>query len=123
MIEVNVLENHCQFIHMQIKDSCDNVSLLIAIYASPVKGLWRELSRLAANISEPWLIGGYFNAILHLSKRKGSSSMRIGGCSLFMDWFNEYGICELGFKGPKFTWSQGNLFERLDKNLSNQAGL
>ena len=122
-IDVEILENHRQYIHMQVDDRRGTNCLITAIYASPVptvrKQLWINLNRLALGMGDPWLIGGDFNAFIHASEKMGGSSRRQGTCSLFSEWINNNSLYDLGFKGTKFTWSRGSVAERLDRTISN----
>ena len=70
---------------------------------------------LANNLDELWLIGGDFNSFLHSLEKKGGSQRYSSGWSMFNDWINEFNFYDLGFKGPKVTWSRGNVYERLDR--------
>ncbi|XP_038715030.1 uncharacterized protein LOC120008723 [Tripterygium wilfordii] len=122
-LNVTVCESNGQFVHLRLIDM-DRNSFITAVYGSPSslirKQLWLELQRIARNTSYPWLIGGDFNAILHTEDIKGGSHRR-RGCKLFNSWVSNNHICELGFKGPRFTWSIGTVFERLDRALCNTS--
>ncbi|MBA0568769.1 hypothetical protein Golob_006239 [Gossypium lobatum] len=52
----------------------------------------------------PWVTIGDFNAILSSSNKKG-------------------GHKDLGFKGPDFMWHRDDLYERLDRAISNDTWL
>ncbi|KAH1057929.1 hypothetical protein J1N35_035994 [Gossypium stocksii] len=57
-------------------------------------------------------------------KRKGNKGPFIGKeVPLFCDFVDSTKLHDLGFRGPAFTWHQGNLFERLDRALGNEAWL
>ncbi|XP_021671097.2 uncharacterized protein LOC110657961 [Hevea brasiliensis] len=94
-----------------------------SVYAHPVASkracLWQELERLRAYTLEPWFIASDFNAILRMSERKGCARNRAGVYRVFQDWFENFGLLNLGFKGIRFTWKRGNLQERLDRALCN----
>ncbi|KAH9697020.1 reverse transcriptase domain-containing protein [Citrus sinensis] len=54
---------------------------------------------------------------------EGGVTQNSGVCGNFRQWFNGHQIFDLKFKGPRFTWSRGLLFKRLDKALCNSDWL
>ncbi|XP_021823802.1 uncharacterized protein LOC110765062 [Prunus avium] len=65
----------------------------------------------------PWLLAGDFNDMLHYDdKIGGASPCRLKG---FRKWFDDNDMIDLGFSGPKFTWSNNRVFERLDRAVCN----
>ena len=124
---VTIIKNHRQFVHFRVDDGKGNSTYITAFCASPAhsnrKFLWKELSRLATYLVEPWLIGGDFNSFLHISEKKGGSQRYSSGCPMFKDWLNEFNLYNFGFKGPKFIWSRGNVYERLDRAICNNSWL
>ena len=83
-IDVQIIENHKQFVHLHVLDEKGHVSVVTAVYASPIpsnsKLLWYELDRISQSMSFPWLIGRDFNAILHAFKKKGGAFRYVRGC-------------------------------------------
>ena len=124
---VTIFKNHSQFVHFRVDDGKSNSSYITAVYASPIRSnrnfLWRELSRLANNVTDPWLIGGDFNSFLHNSEKKCGSQRYSSGCPMFNGWINDFNLYDLGFKGPKFTWSRGTVHERLDRVICDNMWL
>ncbi|KAH9734521.1 putative ribonuclease H protein [Citrus sinensis] len=122
--EVEFIINHNQFIHFKIIDSKGCSSWVTAVYASPIpmvrKILWSALDEVAKSVDGPWMIGGDFNAIRRVSEKKGGSARISGVCDLFNGWFHRNHLMELVFKGPKYTWSRGNLSKRLDRVICNE---
>ena len=85
--------------------------------------LWDSLQKEAAEHSLPWLVTGDFNEV-------GSQSEKYGGqvnhlrCYKFNSVLNACNLIDLGFKGPRYTWTNcrhgPNLIkERLDRTLAN----
>lgn len=66
---------------------------------------------------------GDFNAILYAFEKKGGPNKKSGVCSLFKNWFQSHNLCDIEFKGPRFTWSRGNLYKRLDRVVCNDEWL
>jgi hypothetical protein len=72
----------------------------------------------------PWLCAGDFNEIVNLSEIKGSTSRSRRQMEDFQKALEDCHLCDLGFVGPKFTWSngrEGDAFtkERLDRVVAN----
>ncbi|XP_021623881.1 uncharacterized protein LOC110623265 [Manihot esculenta] len=125
-VQLEVLQNHFQFVHCRVKKGpVADWAYISFVYGSPQRGsrkfLWEELSKISRNLSNPWLLAGDFNAILCRDEKKGSASPNLGGESDFQNFIFNAGLRDMGFKGPKFTWSRGNLFQRLDRALCNSA--
>ncbi|XP_024041891.1 uncharacterized protein LOC127901822 [Citrus sinensis] len=103
------------------------VSWTTAVYDSPNpmlrRQLWKHLDNLALSIQGPWLIGGDLNSILYASEKQGGATGQSGVCGLFRQWFDGNQLFNLKFKGPRFTWSRGFLFKRLDRALCNNEWL
>ena len=122
-LDVTILINHRQYIHLQVSDKRGLITWVTAIYASHVpslrNSLWNDLNYLAKNIQGPWLLAGDFNAILSISESKNSTNNRSQPCKKFQEWFHQHGLCDLHYTGPKFTWKRGSLYKRLDRAICN----
>ncbi|XP_028804741.1 uncharacterized protein LOC114759691 [Neltuma alba] len=127
-IKVNVITNHRQFIHCEVRELLtDQVFLFTAIYGSPNptarEKLWKDLLNLQIRPSGAWLIAGDFNATVEARERKGGARRLQQGCKYFKSFIDEVGLLDLGYVGPKFTWQCGGLLVRLDRVLSNEKWL
>lgn len=102
--EVEFIINHSQFIHLKIIDLSGFNSWVMAVYASLIPMvrniLWFELDEVAKYVDGPWMIGGDFNAIRKLSKKRGWSNRISGVCDLFNGRFHRNYLMEPFFKGP-----------------------
>ncbi|XP_015386677.1 uncharacterized protein LOC107177419 [Citrus sinensis] len=65
------------------------------------------------------MLGGDFNTILYDSEKKDGSPTGSGACHFFQSWFQLNCMHDLQFHGPRFTWSRGSLFKRLDRVICN----
>lgn len=73
-------------------------------------------------MTSPWVIMGDFNAILDDQYRQGGSShLSTIGRRAFHETVEWCGLLDGGHEGPKFIWQRGNLQERLDRVLMNEA--
>lgn len=97
--------------------------MLSAIYASrnPIYrlDLCNYLNNLGLVVEIPQLLIGDFNQILWSDEKKGGTPFSRSHAQPFVDVVNNCGLCDLGFSGPKFTWSNmrnglDNVQERLD---------
>lgn len=96
----------------------------MAIYGSPTssirKNLWTPLANLNNRVGDhPWCIAGDFNAYLAVEDKKGGAASGNRPCSLFKEWFSLVDFVDMNYQGPKFTWSQGGLTERIDCGICN----
>ncbi|KAK5840181.1 hypothetical protein PVK06_009066 [Gossypium arboreum] len=124
-VKVKILQNHPQFIITQVWHNSSSIPILIGfVYRShnrqKRKDLWHELRATIPAGQTPWMVIGYFNAILSSDEKKGglSNGKRCPHFGNFVDLSN---LHDLGFKGPPFTCYRGHLFERLDHALGNEA--
>ncbi|KAM0913768.1 hypothetical protein ACQ4PT_011941 [Festuca glaucescens] len=87
---------------------------------------WTLLCRLRSEWDGPWICCGDFNEALtqdeHCSARDRSEAQM----ALFRDCLDTCGLTDLGFSGPKFTWSNRQCAEdhvkvRLDRAVANEA--
>lgn len=123
-VEVRILHNSLQFIHMEVMCTAPAVTFLLsAVYGSPQprfrKLLWEDLHCLSPHDSTPWLLAGDFNAIVSAAERTGGAATNRTGCTTFKSFINNLALIDMGFCGHKFTWRRGTLMERLDRALCN----
>ncbi|XP_073133701.1 uncharacterized protein [Henckelia pumila] len=113
------LFDHAQFLHFKVSASF----LPVAVFCSFVyakcdytvrRDLWASLLQVKPD-SGPWLFGGDFNVVRDASECLGSS----GGRQLPMDEFNDFilesALVDAGFEGSSFTWTNRNIWKRLDR--------
>ncbi|KAG8494050.1 hypothetical protein CXB51_011564 [Gossypium anomalum] len=99
---VEILKNHSQFVLVRISGTFFSKPLLVTfVYASPNQSkrriLWKVLQRTIPADGTPWMAIGDFNVILSPTEKRG------------------------GFRGPQFTWQRGEVMERLDRAICNNA--
>jgi hypothetical protein len=68
---------------------------------------------------------GDFNEITHQDEKNGATIRSRGQMEAFQRTLDECRLCDLGFKGSKFTWHNGRdgmafTKERLDRGVANQ---
>ncbi|GMJ00023.1 hypothetical protein HRI_003671500 [Hibiscus trionum] len=123
-VHVHILSVSNQFIHMKVQGIALSCPLILTVvYASPQvqyrRYLWDQLSTINPGLDHLWLIGGDFNAILHLDDRRGGQVRRLCISRDFQSFVFSNALQEVEFKEPRFTWARGDLYERLDRCMVN----
>lgn len=67
--------------------------------------LWSNLKSFLASSSGPSLVVGYFNDILNLNDIFGGLKPSEKKMQAFRKNLDECNLLDLGFSGPRFTWS------------------
>ena len=129
MVEVEHLCSTEQELHVSVKvRGSHNLWLLSAIYASPRGSerriLWKNLSVIALLHNLPWVMVGDFNDILSCEEKWGGNRPVASRIREFRDCLNDCNMIDMGFSGPKFTWSNCHdisslIMERLDRVVAN----
>ncbi|KAK8608619.1 hypothetical protein V6N13_024036 [Hibiscus sabdariffa] len=120
-ISVEILVNHFQFIHCRVTVKLTSLSVYATtIYTSPSptgrKLLWPQLRPLAANIRSPWVLFGDFNATLSIDDRNGCIQ---ASSKAFQHLLLDFGLRDMGYQGPDFTWTRGIAQARLNRFICN----
>lgn len=104
--------------------------LLSSIYASPHiverKILWSNLSLVAQLHNMPWLLLGDFNEVLTGEDKFGGKSINLNKALDFKDCLDSCNLLDLGFSGPKYTWSNHReltdlILEIIDRCFANPS--
>lgn len=131
--EANTLEifNYSRsYIHAIVKDDEGNPHwILTGFYGHPDSARrgesWALLKHLKSLHSLPfWLCAGDFNEILEQSEKDGATVRRESQMLGFREVLEGYGLSDLGFIGPRFTWCNNRddgyfIRERLDQVVAN----
>lgn len=127
-INIQPLYAHPQHLTIKVKPKDSGAWLFSAIYGCPInlcrEDLWNDLKNLASSIDLPWLYVGDYNDTINMQERKGYADGLIYKCQKFANLIDDMGLIDLGFTGPKYTWSRGKTIEnrkcaRLDRALCN----
>ncbi|KAL7083946.1 hypothetical protein ACP275_14G193900 [Erythranthe tilingii] len=89
------------------------------------KDLWAHLSAMNEVISDPWFMGGDFNATLDVSEKKGGLN-DVTRLHDFQNFVIQSGLLDAGFIGNPFTWSNNQhgtnrVWSQLDRVLVNST--
>lgn len=112
-VEVSNLTSTEQEIHAIVKVNSSNLNWLFsAIYASPRFRerclLWNNLSNVAQARNLPWIIGGDFNEMLSSDDKFGGRPIVPSRALLFKECLDDCNMADIGFQGPRFTWTNKN---------------
>ena len=117
---------------VSIKIGIDNVTCCLSfVYASTNpytrRQLWQNLSALSLN-GGPWMVIGYFNAVLGAHEKKGGCPPLQLACREFKQMSDSCNLIHLNTTGSPFTWSngwrsRGHIELRLDRSLCNSEWL
>ncbi|KAJ4850290.1 hypothetical protein Tsubulata_019918 [Turnera subulata] len=125
IVQVQVLASHPQFVHVRVSRAGRRLVIVTAVYGSPSDGLraqlWQNLLRLCSSIVEPWVVLGDFNVLAFSHEKRRGGQPLASKCAHFRDWMGNCGLLDLGYKGPDYTWFRGDVAERLDRVLCNDA--
>ncbi|XP_050242398.1 uncharacterized protein LOC126691394 [Quercus robur] len=129
LVHVEVLASTEQEIHAIIWVRSQSLSWIIsAIYASPKFiercMLWENLKLIATLHDLPWALMGDFNEVIIEGEKAGGNPIFQRRVRAILDCINECQMMDLGFSGPKFTWTYkrelGGLIQcRLDRVWAN----
>ena len=114
-MQVEVLASTEQEIHAIIWVRSESFSWIIsAIYASPrfVERcmLWENLKLIATLRDLPWAIKGDFNEVITKGEKAGGNPIYLRRVRAILDYMNDCQMMDLGFSGPKFTWTNKREF-------------
>jgi exonuclease III len=88
------------------------------------KEAWALLRHIALLSPTPWLCIGDFNEILHANEKWGGASRVRSQMEDFQGVLTDCHLSDLGYSGPKYTWTNGRhgtdfTKERLDRAVAN----
>ncbi|CAL1353204.1 unnamed protein product [Linum trigynum] len=128
---VEVLSACFQHLTFKVSSASAQPWILTAVYASPrhnlQRFLWNSIFGSSEEIELPWLLTGDFNTIKDPSEQAGPATPDIyRRCKRFSDRISQAKLIDLGFSGPRFTWTRGDTPSSdkascIDRSLCNAA--
>ncbi|KAK4492627.1 hypothetical protein RD792_003445 [Penstemon davidsonii] len=125
---VDILNVDPQAIHGIIGGNLNGGWLCSGIYARPDsahrENLWTKIEEMSTAVALPWMITGDFNEVISAHERRGGNLPGLNRCNRFKDMIDTCGLIDLGFRGPKFTWTNlrnglARIRQRIDRCLAN----
>ena len=130
-VQVTQLALSEQEIHVMVKVLPSNFEFICtAVYASPRFHercvLWNNLKNAASLHDKPWVIAGDFNEVLLEGDKYGGRSISSSWSLLFKECLDYCSMVDMGFVGPRFTWTNKMNFsalvqERIDWFFANPS--
>jgi len=117
-VDVTPLANTEQKIHAIVKVRNSNSSRLFTVmYASPRTAkrfiLWNNLIKAAELHNMPWVLAGDFNEPLSEKDKFGGRAVSVSKSLLFKECLDKCNMIDIGFLGPRFTWTNIREFQAL----------
>ena len=131
-VKVTIKESHRYFIDLTFDKNMEGEWRFTGFYGKPETHrrmeAWNKLRGLNTRPSIPWLCAGDFNEISRQDEKMGGSLRGHNQMQIFRDVIDECSFIDLGFEGPKFTWSKHfsdghSIWEQLDRGLVNSGFL
>lgn len=130
-VNVHIMGSTEQEIHV-VMQVCNSNSqwLFSGIYVSPRykerKVLWANLETIAETTYIPWIVLGDFNEVVSESEKLGGGTINFNKALRFSEMLSNCCLTDLGFSGPRFTWTNlrqtgGLIQERLDRAVANPS--
>lgn len=128
MFTVNIIQGTSQAIYCKVSPK----SGLLSFFCTFVYGfndgvrrmdLWKFLKKV--NTSEPWLIYGDMNCVMHIEERIGAL-VRRSEIECITQCMNECNMIDVKATGHLFTWNnkqqgEARVFSKIDRDMANQA--
>ena len=128
-VVVMPLANTEQEIHAIVKVQNSNSSwLFTAVYSSPRFAerfiLWNNLIKTAKLHDMPWVLAGDFNEPLSEEDKFGGRAVSVNMLLLFKECLDKCNMIDIGFSGPRFTWTNKREFQALiQERIKNRQGI
>ncbi|MBA0761387.1 hypothetical protein Gotri_024041 [Gossypium trilobum] len=85
----------------------DNIKVDVIDLHSQMVNLKIFLDSIASSVKEPWILAEDFNSILDSLEHDGGVIRVKASCNFFKDFLFKNKLRDMGFSGPRFTWSRG----------------
>ena len=114
-----------QEIHVMVKVLPSNFEFICtAVYASPRFHkrcvLWNNFKNAASLHDKPWVIVGDFNEVLLEGDKYGGRSISSSRSLVFKECLDYCSMVDMGFVGPRFTWTNKRNFSALVEERINR---
>lgn len=114
-----------QLVHTRVTFASGATFSISGIYAKCTRvgrrPLWEAMEEVAEHLpaGEPWMAAGDFNVVSELEEREGGAPANARNMEEFNASIFKCGLSALDFDGPRFTWTNGFVWQRLDRALVN----
>jgi len=108
-LNLNILKGHPQFVASQVYRKGMQPWYFTVVYASSSpqqrEQLWSEIESFSGSINMPWILEGDSNETNNMEERDHGGDEMVRRCLKCNNVIKNNGLLDLGFSGPKFTWS------------------
>ncbi|KAE8798436.1 Elongation factor 1-alpha [Hordeum vulgare] len=130
-VEISLRSYGRRHIDVDVVEENGSVWRMTGVYGESAgerkKETWRTLKLLGQQHQDgrPWLCLGDFNEILTSDEKEGGIERPQACMDSFRESLERCGLCDIGFEGDKFTWSNHSqelnsyICERLDRATAN----
>ncbi|KAG5580314.1 hypothetical protein H5410_050941 [Solanum commersonii] len=129
VLEVDEQQVTCELSHVEAPSTYINTFVYAKCKEYLRRPLWDRLLHFADNINTtPWCTVGDFNVITDIDEKLGGIPYNMRKSLEFIRVIEACGLMDLGFNGPKFTWSNQRdinfrIWKRLDRAMVNDRWL
>ncbi|XP_071905711.1 uncharacterized protein [Coffea arabica] len=116
-----------QVVHMHVSFHSGSSIFISAVYARcnriGRRQLWEALEYFSTSVTLPWMAVGDYNVISSVEERIGGSAPNIRDLEEFNSALNRSGLFSVQFEGSAYTWTNGRMWQRLDRAVVNAGWL
>ena len=116
-----------QLVHIHLSFPSGSSIIISAVYAKcnriGRRRLWEALEQFSTSITLPWIAVGDYNVISSAEERIGGSAPNIRDLEEFNSALNRSGLFPVQFDGSAYTWTNGRMWQRLDRAVVNSVWL
>lgn len=111
LVNVELLSMEDQVVSILVKEPLGCHWLLTVVYSSPKayvkEELWQYVRHLGAVVHIPWVLIGDVNQTLDSCDKHGGRPVNRQLASKLRGEIEDCNLLDMGFVGPKFTWTNG----------------
>ncbi|KAK4707227.1 hypothetical protein R3W88_033199 [Solanum pinnatisectum] len=129
VLETDQQQITCEINHIEILETYINTFVYAKCKEYLRKPLWDRLLHFAdTRNATPWCTVGDFNVITDTDEKLGGNTYNMRKSMDFIGIIESCGLMDLGFNGPRFTWSNQRginfrIWKRLDRAMVNDKWL
>ncbi|XP_071939022.1 uncharacterized protein [Coffea arabica] len=126
LLRFSCVEYAEQMLHAHVSFGSGASFWVSAIYAKCTRvgrrPLWEAMESVASSVShnQPWVAAGDFNVIASAAEREGGAPANVRNIEEFNASMFKCGLSTIDFDGSRFTWTNGSVWQRLDRALGNR---
>nr|XP_027103108.1 uncharacterized protein LOC113724396 [Coffea arabica] len=116
-----------QLVHVYLSFPSGSSFIISAVYAKcnriGRRRLWEALEQFSMSVTLPWIAVGDYNVITCAEERIGGSSPNMRDLEEFNSALHRSGLFPVQFDGSAYTWTDGRMWQRLDRAVVNAVWL